>query len=180
MKLHLGSNKKILEGYVNVDILDFPGVTTHDLTVFPYPFLDNSVDEIIAHEVLEHISFLKTERVLAEWYRVLAPGGIAHIQVPDIGLMCEYYTNKLICDCVPQKATLGEYKAKEDCFNCSGKALINPKRWSLAFSGAQKHPWDIHLNHFTKENMEAVLEKVGFEDINFYENIYKIVVRARK
>lgn len=181
MKLYLGSNKKLQDGYVNVDILDIPGTVNHDLTKFPYPFEDNSAEEILSEEVLEHISFLKTDRVLSEWYRILAPLGKLQIQVPDIGRMCEYYAKGEICDCVPQKAPSWDaYKANPDCFKCGGRGKIHPKRWYLAFSGAQKHDWDAHLAHFTRESLEVLLDKVGFVDIYFEENPYKIVIKASK
>ena len=56
MKLNLGCGSKILEGYTNVDKFDYykPDIV-HDLEVTPYPFKENSVDEILMSHVLEHI-----------------------------------------------------------------------------------------------------------------------------
>ena len=56
MKLNLGCGSKILDGYTNVDKFDYykPDVV-HDLETFPYPFENNSVDEILISHVLEHI-----------------------------------------------------------------------------------------------------------------------------
>ena len=48
-------NKRI-DGYVNLDKFDtFNPEYVHDLETFPYPFKDNSVEEIILSHVLEHI-----------------------------------------------------------------------------------------------------------------------------
>lgn len=51
----------------------------HDLNVFPYPFEDNSADEIHAYEVVEHLGqqgdFLSFFRFWSEIWRILKPGG---------------------------------------------------------------------------------------------------------
>ena len=82
MKLNLGSGKKRFPGFVNVD---------HDPAVNPdylvnintesLPFPDNSVHEIIAHHIFEHIgdgffNFLK------DMYRVCAHEAIIDVHVP--------------------------------------------------------------------------------------------------
>ena len=56
MKLNLGSGSKLLDNYTNVDKYEYfnPDVV-HDLEHFPYPFNDDSVDEILLSHVLEHI-----------------------------------------------------------------------------------------------------------------------------
>ncbi len=54
------------------------------------PFEDNSVDEIYAGHLLEHFDMNDGEKALKEWKRVLKPGGIITITVPDVekGLKC--------------------------------------------------------------------------------------------
>lgn len=182
MKLNIGSGNKRIDGFMNMDVQTLPNVDiVHDLTQIPYPIESNTVEEIVSQETLEHLPFRKLHFILAEWYRILAFNGSITIQVPDIGLMCKYYAEDRICDCVPRKAEKYEdYKADKDCFKCAGRALIHPERWHYAFSGAQKHSWDAHLNHFTREYMEAQLEKAGFDNIIFEDNIYKIIVKATK
>jgi len=85
MKLNLGSGSKILDGYTNVDKYDYykPDIV-HDLEIFPYPFEDNSVDEILLSHVLEHIGqspdvFLK---IIKEFYRVCHNDSLIKIIVP--------------------------------------------------------------------------------------------------
>lgn len=183
IKYNLGGGPKKIEGFLNVDALPWDGVTdvVWDLTEVPYGFVKESVDELVAVEVLEHISFRHTEKVLSEWYRILKMGGKLTIQVPNIGEMMEDYVNGLICDCVPHKVVKEEdFKADLWCEKCKGKAKVNTNRWLFAFTGAQKHDWDIHQNIFTKEILEEKLKKVGFSKVEFKNKLYKLVAVCYK
>jgi len=75
-----GAEAKI-EGYINVDWqpITNPDVV-HDLNTYPYPFEDNSADEIIGYHVLEHLD--RPFSVMKEIHRILKPGGKLHIKVP--------------------------------------------------------------------------------------------------
>lgn len=61
----------------------------HDALHLPYE--DETVQAIYASHVLEHISHTKREQVLAEWYRVLKPGGSIMISVPDMKKVAAMY-----------------------------------------------------------------------------------------
>ena len=175
LKYNFGSNKKNIEGYINVDALEMEGVdVVQDLTKVPYAFArSNSVDEIKAEEFLEHVPFNKAYPMLKEWYRILKPGGILKIQVPDCGKAMEYYVKGQICECCAHKPKSDkDAMANPDCFTCGGNGKINPTRWLLSFTGAQKHPWDYHLNIFTKERLEDLLKSAGFNDIGHEEDKY--------
>jgi hypothetical protein len=45
------------------------------------PFRDNSLDYVVASHVIEHVA--NPVAALAEWYRVLRPGGLIYLVVPD-------------------------------------------------------------------------------------------------
>ena len=85
MKLNLGCGHKVLDGYVNVDKFDLYNVDIkHDLEQFPYPFDDNSIEEIILSHVLEHIGqdpdvFIN---ILKEIYRICKNQALINIAVP--------------------------------------------------------------------------------------------------
>ncbi|MFH1777506.1 MAG: class I SAM-dependent methyltransferase [Candidatus Omnitrophota bacterium] len=82
LKLNLGSGDRALAGYVNVDINpSAPGVNRlYDLNNYPWPFEDNSVDEVFMDQCLEHL--IDHNRAMKEIYRILKKGGIATILVP--------------------------------------------------------------------------------------------------
>jgi SAM-dependent methyltransferase len=49
----------------------------------PLPFADGSIAKIQAQDVLEHVPFEKVPAILDEIYRVLRPGGVFRLSVPD-------------------------------------------------------------------------------------------------
>lgn len=180
IRYNFGCGPKKINEYVNVDAL-YDADIKWDLTDLPYKFAkSDSADEIVSIEVVEHIDFKMILGVLREWYRILKPGGILHIQVPDCGKMMEYYVNKQVCECVPHKDDTGKFSADKNCQYCGGNAIVNPTRWLYAFTGAQKHPFDYHRNIFTVDIMRNVIEKCGFVNIKFSQDKNKIKVYATK
>jgi len=79
MKLNLGCCDALLDGYVNVDIIEAPGVEVADLRN-PWPWRDSSVDFIRAHDIIEHLP----DKIFTmnEIWRVLKPECAAEIVVP--------------------------------------------------------------------------------------------------
>jgi len=183
-KLNFGSNRKKQDGYINVDALPDVGADlVWNLVKIPYPKELEEADEINAIEFLEHISFREVLPMLKEWRRILKFGGKIFIQVPDCGKMMEYYMDKKICECVPHKPIdVEDAKADPNCWKCNGNAMVNPKRWLFAFTGAQKHEYDIHRNIFTKESLRTLLETAGFINIKIGGDKYgwKLVATANK
>jgi len=85
MKLDVGSGRSKRAGYETVD--NDPLVNPDHLTDIEeeLPFPDNSVDEIRAYAVLEHLDTRNKVKVMAEFWRVLKVGGILDIRVPIAG-----------------------------------------------------------------------------------------------
>lgn len=91
MKLHLGCWKRHIPGFVHVDLCDLPHIDhrrpVDDLSVFP----DGSAELIYASHVFEYFDRVEAVRVLAEWRRVLIPGGILRLAVPDFAALIKVY-----------------------------------------------------------------------------------------
>ncbi len=80
-RLNLGCGNDIRKGWINADFIRKKGIdVVYDLNEYPYPFADNSFDEIDMLEVLEHLD--DTVAAMREIFRILRPGGIVHITVP--------------------------------------------------------------------------------------------------
>lgn len=77
LKLNLGAGKSPMDGYENLD-------RKTGQEIFPLAYPDESADEIRASHVLEHFSHRDTEAVIADWVRVLKPGGLLKIAVPNL------------------------------------------------------------------------------------------------
>ena len=82
LKLNLGAGAKPIKGYTNID-------RKTGQEVYPLDYPDDSADEIRASHVLEHFSHHKTADVIADWVRVLKPGGILKVAVPDLDIICQ-------------------------------------------------------------------------------------------
>lgn len=86
-KVNLGCGKQIIPDtddveWINIDIADYGGNVVRDI-IRGLPFDDNSIDEIRAHNILEHIhdndDFIF---VMNECWRVLKQEGKLDVQVP--------------------------------------------------------------------------------------------------
>jgi SAM-dependent methyltransferase len=82
MKVNLGSGGRPLNCFINVDKNPTaPKVDiVHDLDHYPWPFKSDSVDEVNADHILEHL--YDHNRAMKEIYRILKKGGILRISVP--------------------------------------------------------------------------------------------------
>jgi SAM-dependent methyltransferase len=84
MKLNLGAGDHELEEWQNVDITNPENPV--DLAVFPWNYDVNTADEILASHILEHFDRITGVSFLQECYRILKPGGVLHLAVPDMDL----------------------------------------------------------------------------------------------
>lgn len=82
MKLNIGSGSKRYPGFLNIDS-DSGSKPDYvlDLETSKFPFDDNTVDEVLAHHILEHMGdgFFNC---IKELYRICKHGAIIDVKVP--------------------------------------------------------------------------------------------------
>lgn len=113
-----------------------------DISELDYP--ENSVDEILTVQTLEHLSRGEAGKALSLWYRILKPGGKLHIDVPDF----EETSRQLLAQ-----------RTEEE------------KEWyyRLIF-GSQKNEGAFHKDGFSARKLEGMLRGHGFVNIVQIEN----------
>ncbi|TXH58134.1 MAG: methyltransferase domain-containing protein [Desulfurellales bacterium] len=143
MKLNLGCGKHRLDGFVNVDLTGSDQDV--DLSVFPWPWEDGTVEEIVASHVLEHFSKEGGRTFIEECHRVLSEGGVLHIAVPD---MDKFINAHLTGDFSPLKG----YKWTDLNHLCGGdETEHNP---------AQRHKY-----MYSFESLAYTLDNEGFPTV---------------
>ena len=80
IRLNLGSGARPMEGWTNVDFYHPQADQKVDLFTFPWPWADNSVDEVAMFHFLEH--FPDPQPAILEVHRILKPGGVFWVKVP--------------------------------------------------------------------------------------------------
>lgn len=124
---------------IHVDIADHPHID-HQGKVEDLKFLDdNSCQLLYASHVLEHFGRFEYNSVLAEWYRVLEPGGILRLAVPDFEACARLYYEQGLKD------------------GLSG--LIG------LISGGQRNSYDFHKMVFDEPLLTADLLNTGFREV---------------
>jgi predicted SAM-dependent methyltransferase len=90
LKLHLGSGTVRKDGWINIDLLpdkvDVPWNLARGI-----PFPDGSVDAILHEHLMEHLTLSHGHALARESHRVLRPGGVLRIGVPDAGAVVQSY-----------------------------------------------------------------------------------------
>jgi FkbM family methyltransferase len=90
IKLNLGAGGIEVPGYLSVDLNDVRANIHMDITQLD--FETNSITEILASHVFEHLNPYKSIDILANWLRVLKPGGKLIMEMPDIEKLCKAFT----------------------------------------------------------------------------------------
>lgn len=153
MKLNLASGDDWRDGYVNIDFREDVADVVADVADLK-GFEDESVEEILALDALEHFPASRTQEILAEWRRVLCPGGLLTLRVPNLLRLANYIVEGRG---VPVIIT----------------NIYGGHRWGP--DGA----WDAHHHGFVPSTIRSELEQAGFQFLGNDEGL-NMTVKCRK
>lgn len=106
--LNIGCGNHFHGDWINLDLIsDNLHVIPHDVTC-GLPFADGYFDSVYHSHVLEHLHPDDGVKLLNECFRVLKPGGIARIVVPDLERIAKLYLE------MHDRAWRGDQQAKTD------------------------------------------------------------------
>src|SRR5581483_215462 len=83
-RLHWGCGPETAPGWLNADQRPAPGVDLLGDLRDGLPLPDDSLDYIASHHALQEIPYLELVPALRELRRVLAPGGVLRLGLPDL------------------------------------------------------------------------------------------------
>jgi predicted SAM-dependent methyltransferase len=92
LRLHLGSGRSPKLGWINLDLFGDRVDLAWDLCR-PLPFQGGSVDAVFQEHLLEHFTLEKGLALTGQCYRVLKPGGVLRIGVPDAKAYARAYVH---------------------------------------------------------------------------------------
>lgn len=85
-RLHWGCGPRIHYGWVNSDLEPYPGVDVVADVTKGLPFTDAEFDCIVSIHVLPEIAYCDLDQTLRELLRILKPGGVLRLGLPDLEL----------------------------------------------------------------------------------------------
>lgn len=140
-KINFGCGWDKRTGWLNVDVdincMPDLLIQGSDYSVIP----KNHYKEILANDVLEHISHAQTSAVLLEWSEFLRKKGKLHLQTSSI-------------------LGVAEQLKKQSKY-------ADQVGWTICLFGNQQHPGDFHHIGFTEATLKTNLIAAGFEIDSF-------------
>lgn len=144
LKLHLGCGAVHIPDFTHIDVKAFDHIDhigpVDDLSAFK----TGSVDLIYASHVLEHFGRHAYRAVLAEWCRVLKPGGVLRLSVPDFEANVRVYLEQ-----APSPGRIMSIMG----------ALV----------GGQRDDFDQHKMVFDRRLLEHALFEIGFSHVSLWD-----------
>lgn len=118
-------------------------IQTYDLKK-KLPYEDSSVDYVYTSHFLEHLAFDDSQRLMSEVFRILKPGGIVRVIVPDLALGARQYVAAI--------------EAKPDDANAANEFI----GWLQLNRPGLRDP---HLWMYDAASLSAMLNQIGFSDV---------------
>jgi predicted SAM-dependent methyltransferase len=151
-------------------------VVVHDLRR-GIPFEDASVDAVYHSHFLEHLDRPMAQQFVKEIHRVLRPGGIHRIVVPDMEWLCRRYLDHL-ARCVDEQTGYAEHDEylvemiqqmvqREG----AGTSQQRPLRRAIenVILGDARQRGETHQWMYDRVNLRPLLENAGFRELRIVD-----------
>ena len=149
--LNVGCGENAHADFINIDYQWRPNVELcWDITK-GMPFEDNSMKGIFTEHCLEHLTFQQCRALIGEFHRILFPGSIVRIIVPNAELYIDLY----------QKEKQGE---RVDFPYVTEQDLIDGFSPMMAINRVFRQNGD-HLYAYDARTLTMMLGKEGYKDI---------------
>jgi predicted SAM-dependent methyltransferase len=146
LQLHLGCGARYIPGFVHVDLDDFPHID-HRLSIDRLPmFEDETVDLIYCSHAFTYFDRVAALDVLKEWRRVLKPGGVLRLSVPDFAALARLYQ-----ETGQMSRIIGPLYGRMEIETSSGRQLI------------------FHKTAYDQASLEALCREAGFRTCSAYD-----------
>lgn len=149
-----------------------PNTVAHDLSK-GIPFPDGSVDVVYHSHLLEHLDRPVASEFMGEVRRVLKPGGVQRVVVPDLERLCRDLLEHLErCSSDPDEraahdeyvAELIEQSVRREAYGMRGQR--GPWRAvERLLVGDARRRGETHQWLYDRANLSALLERTGFAEI---------------
>ncbi|WP_395769678.1 class I SAM-dependent methyltransferase [Arenimonas sp.] len=155
LQLHIGSGPYVLDGWINLDV--FPAQLSTNV-LWGLPFVDGQCRYVFLSHLLEHL-FYPTDAMalLQDIHRILEPGGVVRIVVPDIAQCIAAY----------QDGDTGFFRDRVEHWG-AGDGQATRLEHFLAYAGAGPDPawlFEAHKFGYDQETLIRALQRAGFKTI---------------
>lgn len=140
------------------------------------PFQSNSVDAVYHSHMLEHFDQGVVDGFLLDVIRVLKPGGIHRIVVPDLEKLCRHYLDHLLI-CVADSAESAKHDdyvadiieqcVRKESFGTSQQSPFRRKIENFIFGDARKRG-ETHQWMYDRINLSQALLRNGYRDVTLH------------
>lgn len=158
IKLNIGPGPNAKSDWINLDIAKKPGIDCVYDCRKKLPFEDKSVKLIFMEHVFEHIDYTEeAPYFISECHRILAPGGILRMIVPDIELYMRAY-------CEDNWESLKRIRPLNDqledpFFKCQYRTKMELINVLFRQNFEHKYAYDY-------ETLSFILKRYGFDDVS--------------
>ena len=175
-KLEIGSGNRPTEGFEHLDFDPSLPHLEYCADFRNLSFIENETfDEILSVHCIEHIPWREVKATVAEWLRVLKPGGKIRIATPNLRFICEAFTD----DSDAWKKDYGIMTPEEQS-HLQIDGIPNKALWAnfkLFSSGAGM---DNHFACLTAETLSSYLKAGGCSTVQITADCDSLVVDAVK